>query len=89
MAANKTGRNDARAIAPVGWFEAVHVKSIERQELRDLCVHGGLEGEDCVSGGHQGFAGAGGITRDTGVMPMVSFGIFNFVHQMAISVDAG
>jgi transposase len=32
MAANKTDRNDARAIAQVvrlGWFKAVHVKSIE------------------------------------------------------------
>ena len=39
MAANKTDRNDARAIAQVvrsGWFKAVHVKSTESQELRTL-----------------------------------------------------
>jgi transposase len=39
MAANKTDRNDARAIAQVvrsGWFKAVHVKSNESQELRTL-----------------------------------------------------
>jgi transposase len=39
MAANKTDRNDARAIAQVvrsGWFKAVHVKSTESQELRVL-----------------------------------------------------
>ncbi len=39
MAANKTDRDDARAIAQVvrsGWFKAVHVKSTESQELRVL-----------------------------------------------------
>jgi len=39
MAANKTDRNDARAIAQgvrSGWFKAVHVKSTESQELRVL-----------------------------------------------------
>jgi transposase len=38
-AANKTDRNDARAIVQVvrsGWFKAVHVKSTESQELRTL-----------------------------------------------------
>ena len=39
MAASKTDRNDARAMAQVvrsGWFKAVHVKSTESQELRTL-----------------------------------------------------
>ena len=39
MAANKTDRNDARAIAQVarsGWFKAVHEKSTESRELRVL-----------------------------------------------------
>lgn len=39
MSLNKTDRNDARSIAQLvrsGWFKAVHVKSIESQELRTL-----------------------------------------------------
>ena len=54
----------------------------------DLCVHGGFEGEDGVSGGSEVCRG-GGITRDTGVMSLFLFDVFNFIHQMAISVDAG
>ena len=41
MNANKNDRNDARSIAHLvrsGWFKAVHVKSIESQELRTLLV---------------------------------------------------
>jgi transposase len=39
MSTNKTDRNDARSLAQLvrsGWFKAVHVKSIESQELRTL-----------------------------------------------------
>ena len=39
MSMNKTDRNDARSLAQLvrsGWFKAVHVKSIESQELRTL-----------------------------------------------------
>ena len=41
MATNKNDRNDARSIAQVvrsGWFKTVHVKSVNRQELRTLLV---------------------------------------------------
>jgi len=41
MTRNKNDRNDARSLAhPIrsGWFKAVHVKSVESQELRTLLV---------------------------------------------------
>jgi transposase len=43
--ANKNDRNDACSIAQVirsGWFEAVHVKSTESQELRTLLTTRGF-----------------------------------------------
>ncbi len=39
MSMNKTDRNDARSLAQLvrsGWFKAVHMKSVESQELRTL-----------------------------------------------------
>jgi transposase len=39
MSMNKTDRNDARSLAQLvrsDWFKAVHVKSVESQELRTL-----------------------------------------------------
>ena len=41
MTRNKNDRNDARSLAHLirsGWFKAVHVKSVESQELRTLLV---------------------------------------------------
>lgn len=38
---NKTDRNDARDIAQMmrlGWFCAVHVKNVETQKMRTLCL---------------------------------------------------